>query len=181
MDGIVVLSVGGDALAEPESVRAVARHLALAQDAGRQVVSVLHASRNTRDELLDLAHAVSPVPDPRELDMLVTTGARISCALCAIALIDQGRRAVSLTGSQAGIITDTRHGGATVVDVRSARVRSALDAGAIVLVAGSQGVSTELEVTALPESAADTTAEALAVALGGTHVVYVDPRSIAVR
>ncbi len=181
MDGIVVLSVGGEALVEPESVRAVARHLAMEQDAGRRVVSVLHASPDTREELLELAHAVSPLPDPRELDMLVTTGARISCALCAIALIDQGRRAVSLTGSQAGIITDTRHGGATVVDVRSARVRSALDDGAIVLVAGSQGVSTELEVTALPESAMDTTAAALAAALGGTHVAYAHPGRIAVR
>jgi len=181
MDGIVVLSVGGDALAERGSVRAVARHLAEEQDAGRQVVSVLHASRDTREELLGLAHAVSPVPDPRELDMLVTTGARISCALCAIALIDQGRQAVSLTGSQAGIITDTRHGEASVVDVRTARVRRALDDGAIVLVAGSQGVSTELEVTALPESAADTTAEALAAALGGTHVVYLHPSGTQVR
>ncbi len=181
MDGIVVLSVAGDALAGPDSIRAVARHLADEQDSGHQVVSVLQASCDMRDGLVDLAHAVSPMPDPRELDMLVTTGARISCALCAIALIDQGRRAVSLTGSQAGIITDTRHGEATVVDVRSERVRSALDGGAIVLVAGSQGVSTDLEVTALPESAADTTAEALAAALGGTHVVYLHPSCAPVR
>ena len=129
-------------------------------------MAVLPAMGDASEWLRELARAVSDAPDPRELDMLVTTGARTSCALCAMALLDLGHRAVSLTGSQAGIITDTRHGQAAVVDVRSDRVREALDEGAIVLVAARQGVSTESEVTALRGGTVDETAAALTAALG---------------
>jgi aspartate kinase len=177
----VVVSFDDDDLATPEGVTAAARALADEQDAGRRVVAVLPAMGDAGDWLRELAHAVSPEPDARELDMLVTTGARISCALCAMALIDRGRRAVSLTGSQAGIITDARHGDATVVDVRADRVREALDDGAIVLVAGSQGVSTEAEVTAVGRRTVDETAAALAGALGATLVSHLPADGGAVR
>jgi aspartate kinase len=138
-------------------------------------VGVLSAMRGTTDELLDLAHAVSATPPPRELDMLVSTGERISCALCAMAIIDLGHDALSLTGSQAGIVTDTAHGRAKIVEVRARRINEALDAGTIVLVAGFQGVSTDYEVTTLGRGASDTTAVALAAALGAAVCeIYTD-------
>ena len=119
----------------------------------------------TTDELVSLAHAVSPAPDPRELDMLLSAGERISCALAAMAIVDLGHRAISLTGSQAGIVTDTEHTRAKILEIRGERIRAALDEGAIVLVAGFQGVSTALEVTTLGRGGSDTTAVALAAAL----------------
>ena len=118
------------------------------------------------NELVGLAREVSPNPHERELDMLISVGERVSCALTAIVLIDLGYDAISLTGSQAGIVTDAAHGRAKVVGVRARRIREALDRGAIVLVAGFQGVSTDAEVTTLGRGGSDTTAAALATALG---------------
>src|SRR5918911_738110 len=129
-------------------------------------VAVLSAMGSTTDELLDLAHQISETPDPRELDMLVSVGERISCSLCAMAIDDLGHEAISLTGSQAGIVTDTAHGKAKIVDIRARRIHEALDAEKIVLVAGFQGVSTDYDITTLGRGGSDTTAVALAAALG---------------
>jgi aspartate kinase len=137
-------------------------------------VAVVSAMEGETDDLLDLARRVSPVPQPRELDMLVSTGERIACALCAMALLDLGKRAVSLTGSQAGIVTDTVHGAATIVDVRPGRILAELSAGAIVLVAGFQGVSTGSEVTTLGRGGARASAIALARALGAARCELVE-------
>jgi aspartate kinase len=165
-DGLVVMKFGGTSVSTPERLRAVAARLAAAQGKGHRVVAVLSAMGHTTDELLDLAHAVSPRPHPRELDMLVSVGERVSCALAAMALIDLGHDAVSLTGSQAGIVTDTVHGKAKIVEVRAKRIHEMLDRGKVVLVAGFQGVSTDFEVTTLGRGGSDTTAVALAAALG---------------
>jgi aspartate kinase len=174
-DGLVVMKFGGTSVGTPERLRAVAARLAAAREKGRRVVAVLSAMGHTTDELLDLAHAVSPRPHPRELDMLVSVGERVSCALAAMALIDLGHDAVSLTGSQAGIVTDTVHGKAKIVEVRAKRIHEMLDRGRIVLVAGFQGVSTEFEVTTLGRGGSDTTAVALAAALGADCCeVYTD-------
>ena len=162
---VVVIAFDGAALSSPARVRAAARRLAATRDEPAAVVGVLSAMGDAGDDLLDLAHRVSPTPDPRELDLLVSTGERITSALCAMALLDLGRRAVSLTGSQAGIVTDGVHGAATIVDVRPDRIRSELGAGAIVLVAGFQGVSTRSEVTTI-RGGAPASAVALARALG---------------
>ena len=164
--GLVVMKFGGTSVGTPERLKAVAARLAAAREEGHRVVGVLSAMGHTTDELLDLAHAVSECPHPRELDMLVSVGERVSCALAAMALIDLGHDAVSLTGSQAGIVTDTVHGKAKIVEVRAKRVHEALDAGVVVLVAGFQGVSTDSEVTTLGRGGSDTTAVALAAALG---------------
>src|ERR687886_2007475 len=127
------------------------------------------------DELIDLAHQVSPAPDPRELDMLISVGERISCALAAMAIHDLGHEAISLTGSQAGIVTDTVHTKAKIVEVRAKRIHDALDGDKIVLVAGFQGVSTELDITTLGRGGSDTTAVALAAALGAAVCeIYTD-------
>jgi aspartate kinase len=164
--GVVVMKFGGTSVADPERIVAVARRLAGARDSSVRVVGVLSAMGDTTDELLDLARRVSPRPQERELDMLVSVGERVSCALAAMALIELGYGAVSLTGSQAGIVTDTAHGKAKIVEVRGRRIHEALDAGSIVLVAGFQGVSTDAEVTTLGRGGSDTTAVALAAALG---------------
>ena len=164
--GVVVMKFGGTSVADPERISAVAGRLAAAHDAGVRVVAVLSAMGDTTDELLELARAVSPTPHERELDLLVSVGERVSCALAAMALIDAGYAAVSLTGSQAGIVTDTAHGKAKIVDVRGRRIHDALDRGTVVLVAGFQGVSTDAEVTTLGRGGSDTTAVALAAALG---------------
>jgi aspartate kinase len=123
----------------------------------------------TTDDLLALARSVSPAPNPRELDMLITTGERIACALCAMAVSGRGHAAVALTGAQAGIVTTSGHGDARIVDVRTHRIEHELHRGALVLVAGFQGVSTDREVTSLGRGGADTTAVALASALGATR------------
>ena len=162
----VVMTFGGTAVADVEQILTVALRLAAARDAGHRVVGVLSAMGSTTNELVDLAREVSPKPHERELDMLVSVGERVSCALAAMVLIDLGYDAISLTGSQAGIVTDTTHGKAKVVEVRVRRIQEALDRGAIVLVAGFQGVSTDAEVTTLGRGGSDTTAAALATALG---------------
>ena len=165
-DNVVVLKFGGTSVAGPERILAVARRLADLRETGARVVGVLSAMGGSTDDLLALAREVSPQPPERELDMLVSVGERVSCALAAMALIELGHDAVSLTGSQAGIVTDTAHGKAKIVEVRARRIHEALERGAIVLVAGFQGVSTDAEVTTLGRGGSDTTAVALAAALG---------------
>jgi aspartate kinase len=173
--GTVVLKFGGTSVADPEKLKNVARRLVALHEGGARVVAVLSAMGHTTDELLDLAHEISETPDPRELDMLVSVGERISCALCAMAIHDLGHEAISLTGSQAGIVTDTVHGRAKIVDVRARRIHEALDRDEIVLVAGFQGVSSEQEVTTLGRGGSDTTAVALAAALNAAHCeIYTD-------
>jgi aspartate kinase len=167
--GTVVMKFGGTSVADPEKIRDVARRLVAAREAGNRVVGVLSAMGHTTDELLDLAAQVSRRPHPRELDMLISVGERISNALCAMAIHDLGHEAISLTGSQAGIVTDTTHGKAKIVDVRARRIHEALDQDRIVLVAGFQGVSTDQDVTTLGRGGSDTTAVALAAALDAGH------------
>ena len=177
--GTIVMKFGGTSVADAEKLKSVARRLVAARESGARVVAVLSAMGRTTDELLDLARQISDTPDPRELDMLVSVGERISCALCAMAIHDLGHEAISLTGSQAGIVTDTVHGKAKIVDVRARRINEALDRDEIVLVAGFQGVSSEHEVTTLGRGGSDTTAVALASALGA-HVceIYTDVEGV---
>ena len=177
--GTVVMKFGGTSVGDPERLMRVAARLVAAREQGHRVVGVLSAMGKTTDELLDLAHQISPTPHPRELDMLVSVGERISCALAAMAIHDLGHEAISLTGSQAGIVTDTVHGKAKIVEVRARRIHEALDEGRIVLVAGFQGVSTAFEVTTLGRGGSDTTAVALAAALGAEHCeIYTDVRGV---
>jgi aspartate kinase len=163
--GTIVMKFGGTSVGDPDKIRAVARRIAAARERGSRVVAVLSAMGQTTDELVALAHRVSARPKPRELDMLISVGERISCALAAMAIHDLGLEAISLTGSQAGIVTDTVHGRAKIVDVRARRIHEALDRGQIVLVAGFQGVSTDYDITTLGRGGSDTTAVAIAAAL----------------
>src|SRR5919201_1084641 len=173
--GTIVMKFGGTSVGDPDKIRAVARRIAAARERGSRVVAVLSAMGQTTDELVALAHRVSARPKPRELDMLISVGERISCALAAMAIHDLGLEAISLTGSQAGIVTDTVHGRAKIVDVRARRIHEALDRGQIVLVAGFQGVSTDFDITTLGRGGSDTTAVALAAAIGATHCeIYTD-------
>jgi aspartate kinase len=165
--GIVVMKFGGTSVGDTAKIKEVARKLVAAREGGRRVVGVLSAMGDTTDDLIRLAHEVSPTPEPREYDMLISVGERISNALCAMALHDLGHEAISLTGSQAGIVTDTSHTKAKIVDVRAQRIHQALDDDKIVLVAGFQGVSGDTnEVTTLGRGGSDATAVALAAALG---------------
>ncbi|TMK94684.1 MAG: aspartate kinase, partial [Actinobacteria bacterium] len=169
------MKFGGTSVADPEKIRGVARRIAAAREGGSRIVAVLSAMGQTTDELVALAHRVSPKPKPRELDMLISVGERISSSLAAMAIHDLGHEAISLTGSQAGIVTDTVHGKAKIVDVRARRIHEALDRGQIVLVAGFQGISTELDITTLGRGGSDTTAVALAAALGADSCeIYTD-------
>ncbi|CAA9527879.1 MAG: Aspartokinase, partial [uncultured Solirubrobacteraceae bacterium] len=165
MAGTVVMKFGGTSVADAERLKRAAGRIVRAKEAGHDVVAVLSARGSTTDELVAMAEEVSPTPDPREMDMLLSTGERMSCALCAMAINDLGHRALSLTGSQAGIVTDTTHTKARILDVRADRIRAALGEGSIVLVAGFQGVSTTKDVTTLGRGGSDTTAVALAAAL----------------
>ncbi len=178
--GLVVMKFGGSSVADTEKLRAVAERCAAAREAGNRVVAVLSAMGDTTDDLLRLAHDIVPHPDPRELDMLVSVGERISCSLAAMALIDRGHGATSLTGSQAGIVTDSAHTKAKIVEVRARRIHEALDRDEIVLVAGFQGVSAESsDVTTLGRGGSDTTAVALAAALGADYCeIYTDVRGV---
>jgi aspartate kinase len=164
--GTLVMKFGGTSVADPVKIKDVARRLVDAQRQGNRVVAVLSAMGDSTDALVRLAYEVSPRPKPRELDMLISVGERISCALAAMAIHDLGAEAISLTGSQAGIVTDTVHGRAKIVDVRARRIHEALDQDRIVLVAGFQGVSTDYDITTLGRGGSDTTAVALAAALG---------------
>ena len=178
--GLVVMKFGGSSVADTEKLRAVARRCAAAREAGNRVVAVLSAMGDTTDDLIRVAHEMSPTPDPRELDMLVSVGERISCSLAAMALIDLGHRATSLTGSQAGIVTDSTHTKAKIVEVRARRIHEALDRDEIVLVAGFQGISVDsFDVTTLGRGGSDTTAVALAAALGADYCeIYTDVRGV---
>lgn len=166
MSKVVVKKFGGSSLKDTERIRAVAAHIAAAVSEGQQVVAVVSAMGKTTDGLLKLANEVSPHPDRREMDMLLTAGERISMALIAMAVRDHGVPATSLTGSQCGIITNDQAGAARIVEVRPYRVEDALKAGHVVIVAGFQGVSYRREVTTLGRGGSDTTAVALAAALG---------------
>lgn len=164
--GIVVQKYGGSSLADADAVRRVAARIVEARKAGNDVVVAVSAMGDTTDELLDLAAGVSPAPPAREMDMLLTAGERISMALVAMAISDLGYTARSFTGSQAGVITDSVHGKAKIIDVTPGRIQSAIDAGHIVIVAGFQGVSADTkEITTLGRGGTDTTAVALAAAL----------------
>jgi aspartate kinase len=186
---LVVMKFGGSSVSGPEELKRAARRIVAARDGGHDVVAVLSARGKTTDELVEAAREISERPDPREMDMLLSTGERISCALCAMAIKDLGHKAISLTGSQAGIVTDSSHTKARIIDVRADRIREALSEDAIVLVAGFQGVSTESrDVTTLGRGGSDTTAVALAAALGGdlceiytdvAGVFSADPRIVA--
>jgi aspartate kinase len=166
MPGTVVMKFGGTSVADAERLKGAARRIVAAREQGNRVVAVLSARGKTTDELIRLADEVSSAPDPREMDMLLSTGERISCALCAMAIHDLGHRAISLTGSQAGIVTDASHTKARILDVRAERIETALEEDLIVLVAGFQGVSTNSDVTTLGRGGSDTTAVALAAAVG---------------
>jgi len=169
------MKFGGTSVADPEKIRGVAQRLVQAKQAGGRVVGVVSAMGHHTDELVALAHDVSPRPKPRELDMLISVGERVSCALVAMAISDLGLDAISLTGSQAGIVTDTVHGKAKIVEVRARRIHEALDQDRLVLVAGFQGVSTEYDITTLGRGGSDTTAVALAAALGADACeIYTD-------
>lgn len=171
----VVMKFGGSSVADPEKVRLVARRLVDAHDRGARVVGTVSAMGHTTDTLLELAASVSPHPNPRELDMLLSTGERIACALVAMAIHDLGHEAVSFTGSQAGIITDPVHTRAKIREITPVRVLEALDRGRIVLVAGFQGFSRDtMDVTTLGRGGTDATAVALAAALGASCEIYSD-------
>jgi aspartate kinase len=177
---VAVMKFGGTSVADTEKIKDVARRLVRAREDGRRVVGVLSAMGDTTDELIRLAHEVSPRPHPREYDMLISVGERISNSLCAMAVHDLGHEAISLTGSQAGIVTDTAHGKAKIAEVRATRINDALDAGKIVLVAGFQGVSADShDVTTLGRGGSDTTAVALAAALGADVCeIYTDVEGV---
>jgi aspartate kinase len=173
----VVMKFGGTSVADGDRIRAAAKRIVDAKEAGSRVVAVLSARGKTTDELISLAYEVSDRPHPREMDMMLSTGERISCALAAMVINDLGHEAESLTGSQAGIVTDTSHTKARILDVRTERIERLLDAGRIVLVAGFQGTSASLRsddgeyeihgnVTTLGRGGSDTTAVAIAAALG---------------
>jgi aspartate kinase len=163
----VVMKFGGTSVADAERIKRAARRIVHSAEEGNSVVAVLSARGKHTDELISLAHEVSPRPHPREMDMLLSTGERVSCALAAMVINDLGREAISLTGSQAGIVTDSGHTKARILEVKAHRIREALESGKIVLVAGFQGVSqTSLDVTTLGRGGSDTTAVALAAALG---------------
>ena len=163
---IIVQKYGGTSVADIPRIRLVAERVIRAREEGNQVVAVVSAMDRTTDELMARAHELTPIPHPRELDLLLTAGERIAMSLLAIAVNDAGYPAVSYTGSQAGIITDTRHGKAKIIDIRPGRIREAMDRGAVVIVAGFQGVSTAYDVTTLGRGGSDTTAVALAASLG---------------
>lgn len=164
--GVVVQKFGGTSVADPDRIREVADHVARTVKRGDQVVVVVSAMGKETDELLRLADQVSSVRPGREMDMLITAGERKAIALVCLALADLGVPAESYTGSQAGFITDTRHTDAKILEVRADRIRSSVDAGRVPVVAGAQGVSTDNDVTFLGRGGSDTTAVALAKALG---------------
>jgi len=165
--GLVVQKYGGSSVADADGVKRVARRIVDTRKAGHDVCVVVSAMGDSTDDLIDLAMQVSPLPPGRELDMLLTAGERISMSLLAMAIASQGSRARSFTGSQAGVITDSVHGRARIIDVTPGRIRQALDEGDIAIVAGFQGVSQDTkDITTLGRGGSDTTAVALAAALG---------------
>ena len=164
--GLIVQKFGGSSVADAEGMKRVAARIVATKKAGNQVVVVVSAMGDTTDELIELANAVTPIPQGRELDMLLTAGERISMAVLAMAINNLGFEAQSFTGSQAGVITDSVHGKARIIDVTPGRIREAIDSGAIAIVAGFQGISQDTkDITTLGRGGSDTTAVALAAAL----------------
>jgi aspartate kinase len=176
---VIVQKYGGTSVADGHRIQAVARRVVGAREQGYDVVVVVSAMGDTTDDLLSLAQDITPIPEPRELDLLLTAGERIAMSLLAIAVNALGSRAASYTGSQAGIITDTQHGKAKIVDIRPGRIRGSLEEGNVVIVAGFQGVSTSADVTTLGRGGSDTTAVALAAALDADFCeIYTDVRGV---
>ncbi len=184
---VIVQKYGGTSVADPERMRAVAENIAFTKRHGNDVVVVVSAMGKATDNLIALAEAVSKTRPGREMDMLLTTGERVSMALICMALADLGVEAKSFTGSQVGIITDTQHGKAKILEVKGDRVREAIAAGQVAVVAGFQGISTDKEITTLGRGGSDTTAVALAAALKAdsceiytdvTGVFSADPRIV---
>ena len=176
---LLVQKYGGSSLADADAVRNVAARITATQDRGNQVVAVVSAMGNTTDDLTALAHQVSDSLEPRELDLLLSTGELVSCTLVAMAIRSAGRSAISLTGAQAGIRTDRSHGRAKIAAVEPRRILEELDAGKIVVVAGFQGITDEMDITTLGRGASDTTAVALAASLGAERCeVYTDVEGI---
>jgi len=174
--GLIVQKYGGSSVADAEGIKRVAKRVVDTKKAGNDVVVIVSAMGDTTDDLFDLAHQVNPTPPPRELDMLLTAGERISAALLAMATLQQGVTARSFTGSQAGVITTATHGDARIIDITPSRIAQCLAEGDIAIIAGFQGVSQDTkDVTTLGRGASDTTAVALAAALGA-HVceIYTD-------
>ncbi len=172
---VLVQKYGGTSVGDAEKIRHVAGRIAAARRAGNSIAVVVSAMGDTTDRLIELAESVSGAPDPRELDVLLSTGELVSCTLVTMALREIGEEAVSMSGAQAGIRTDTAHGSASIVEFDAERVQLALDAGRIVIVAGFQGVTHEMDVTTLGRGGSDTTAVALAAALGAERCeVYTD-------
>jgi aspartate kinase len=163
---IVVMKFGGTSVGSVERISVVADRVVHAREAGSDVIVVVSAMGHTTDELLAMAARITEVPDPRELDMLLTAGERISMSLLGIALNARGCRAASYTGSQAGIITDTQHGAAKITEIRPKRILEALAAGSVVILAGFQGLSSDFEITTLGRGGSDLTAVAMAGAVG---------------
>ncbi len=174
--GLVVQKYGGSSVSDASRIRAVAERIVATREAGNEVCVVVSAMGDSTDELLDLAQQVTEQPPARELDMLLTAGERISMALLAMAIAELGHEARSFTGSQAGVITDSVHGKARIIDVTPGRIRGALDVGAVAIVAGFQGVSQDTkDVTTLGRGGSDTTAVALAAALDASVCeIYTD-------
>lgn len=172
---VVVQKYGGSSVADISLIGRVADRVIRAKQEGLDVVVVVSAMGETTDQLTAQAHELTPMPNPRELDLLLTAGERIAMSLLAIAINARGYLAASYTGSQAGIITDTRHGKARIIDIRPSRIRESLERGDVVIVAGFQGVSTAFDVTTLGRGGSDTTATALAAALGADFCeIYTD-------
>ena len=163
---IIVQKYGGTSVGSPERIEAVADRIVRTREAGNDVLAVVSAMGHTTDELLAMAAKITPIPEPRELDMLLTAGERIAMSLLAIAVCARGCKAASYTGSQAGIITTTQHGAARIVEIRPKRVAESLEAGNVVILAGFQGLSTTYDITTLGRGGSDTTAVAMAAALG---------------
>ncbi|GAB3587582.1 aspartate kinase [Calidifontibacter terrae] len=173
---LVVQKYGGSSVADADSIKRVARRIVDTRKAGNSVCVVVSAMGDTTDELHDLAAAISPAPPAREMDMLLTSGERISAALLSMAIANLGHSARSYTGSQAGVITDDSHGSAKIIDIRAGRIQQAIESGHIVIVAGFQGVSEDSnEITTLGRGASDATAVALAAALKADYCeIYTD-------
>jgi aspartate kinase len=163
---IVVQKYGGTSVGDTDRISSVADRIVRAREQGQDVVAVVSAMGETTDDLLEKASDITPLPEPRELDMLLTAGERIAMSLLAIAVNARGCKAASYTGSQAGIITDTQHGKARIVEIRPRRIKESLDAGNVVILAGFQGLSTDYDITTLGRGGSDTTAVAMAAALG---------------
>jgi aspartate kinase len=166
---IVVQKYGGSSVADVGKIQRVAARVVETARSGRRVCVVVSAMGDTTDELLELAKKITPAPPRRELDMLVSCGERIAMALLSMAIAELGQEAISFTGSQSGILTNDRHSGARIIEVRPVRIQDELERGRIVIVAGFQGVSYKREITTLGRGGSDTTAVALAAALGAEY------------